>query len=132
MSVEKLSVYYKAFAALLFLTAMTVIASFINFGRWGISIALLIATIKALVVIIIFMHVRHATQLLKLFVLLGFLWLIHMMGGTFGDYLTRGLPEDSSKETWIPSIESSSQHRSASIRATHDPIPSENASGSGH
>jgi cytochrome c oxidase subunit 4 len=52
-------------------------------------IALLIATIKAVLVILFFMHVIHSTHLTWVVILASFLWLAVMFVLTFADYLTR-------------------------------------------
>lgn len=51
-----LGVYLGTFATLLFLTAITVGASYVNFGAWNLIIAMVIATVKAATVALIFMH----------------------------------------------------------------------------
>jgi cytochrome c oxidase subunit 4 len=52
-------------------------------------IALLIATIKAVLVILFFMHVIHSTRLTWVVVIASFLWLGVLFVLTFADYLTR-------------------------------------------
>jgi cytochrome c oxidase subunit IV len=61
--------YIGIFAALIFLTIMTVKVSYYDFGSANIIIALLIATMKASLVATFFMHLRHD----KLFNTLAFL-----------------------------------------------------------
>ncbi len=51
--------YTITLVALLILTAITVGASYINFGPGNVVIALTIATIKASIVALIFMHLLH-------------------------------------------------------------------------
>ncbi len=51
-----LAVYLGTFATLLFLTAITVGASYVNFGAWNLILAMVIATVKAATVALIFMH----------------------------------------------------------------------------
>jgi cytochrome c oxidase subunit 4 len=51
-----LSVYFATWGALLFLTVVTVGASYVDFGSANLWIAMLIATIKASVVALLFMH----------------------------------------------------------------------------
>ena len=45
---------------------------------------------KATLVILFFMGVRHNTPLTKVVAASGFVWLIVLFGMTMGDYLTRG------------------------------------------
>lgn len=82
--------YYLVFAALLVLTALTTGIAYIDLGQANVFVALLIAFVKAVLVVLFFMHVLHATRLTKAFVLAGLFWLLIMMGLTMNDYLTRG------------------------------------------
>ncbi|MDX1932117.1 MAG: cytochrome C oxidase subunit IV family protein [Capsulimonadales bacterium] len=51
-------------------------------------VALIVAVIKAALVVWFFMNVRGGTRLIALWAFLGFIWLL-FMGGIFMDYLTR-------------------------------------------
>jgi cytochrome c oxidase subunit 4 len=51
--------YRKVLAALLAFTVLTVLAAGMNFGSWNTVIALGIASIKASLVALFFMHLRH-------------------------------------------------------------------------
>ena len=86
--VEK-SIYYKIFGALIVGTALTIGMAFINLHNFNIVVALVIAGIKASLVIMFFMHVKYATRLTKLFVAVGFIWLFILISITMTDYLTR-------------------------------------------
>jgi cytochrome c oxidase subunit IV len=88
-AVDSLKTYFVIFFALMILTAITVAAAYIDFGRFSVIIALGIATLKASLVLWFFMHVRHGNPLLKIFVAAGFVWLAILMAFTFQDYLTR-------------------------------------------
>lgn len=82
--------YLLVFMALLVLAGATVGIAFVDLGDLVNSLlALAIAAIKALLVILFFMHVRYSSQLTKLFVLAGFFWLFILVGLTLTDYLTR-------------------------------------------
>lgn len=83
--------YYRVFAALMVLTAITVAVAYVDLGPWNLPVALLIATLKATLVVLIFMHVRHQSPLTWVFAGAGFFWLIFLFGFTFTDYLTRDL-----------------------------------------
>ena len=87
---EKLGVYLAIFAALMILTVVTVLAAGWELGAFTDVVALGIATIKASLVILYFMHVRHSTRLVKLFAVAGFFWLILMFLFTLADYMSRG------------------------------------------
>lgn len=55
----RLGVYIAIFTSLLFLTGITVAASYVDFGTWNTVVALLIATIKASLVALFFMHLWY-------------------------------------------------------------------------
>ena len=77
-------------AALLVLTATTVAAAFVNLGPFNPVIALLIATIKATLVIIFFMHVKGASEKLTgAIVVSGFFFLAILIALSLADYMTR-------------------------------------------
>src|SRR3989442_15931908 len=96
--VTPLTTYLLVFAALAGGTLLTWWVSTINvevtlFGTLislNTPIALLIATIKAVLVILFFMHVIHSTRLTWVVVVGAFLWLGVLFVLTFADYLTRG------------------------------------------
>ena len=83
--------YYQIFAALLGLTGLTVAVAFLNLGPLNTVMALAIAVVKALLVILIFMHVRHSTRMTKLTIAAGLFWLAIMLALTLADYVTRGM-----------------------------------------
>lgn len=89
-NISSLGYYLKVFATLLILTAATVGAAFIDFGTLSTPIALTIAITKGLLVVLFFMHVWHSKKLTWLFAAAGFLWLIILIGMTFGDIVSRG------------------------------------------
>jgi cytochrome c oxidase subunit 4 len=76
--------------ALLFLTIITVAASRVDFGSANLLIAMLIASVKASLVIAIFMHVKWDTAINKLVFLGSFLFLSLLMIFTLSDQATRG------------------------------------------
>ena len=53
------STYAKVLGALLALTVITVLAAGFSFGSWNVIIALGIASVKASLVALFFMHLRH-------------------------------------------------------------------------
>ena len=87
--VLSLSAHFIVFAALLALTAVTVLVAGVDLGPWNEIVALLVASAKALVVILWFMHVKFATRLTRVFVAAGFVWLILMILLMTSDYLYR-------------------------------------------
>ena len=89
-----LRTYLVVFALLMILLIITVaVAFFVHAGDLNLIIALVIATIKAALVVLFFMHVKYASRLTKIFVCAAFLWLAILFALTFADYVTRG---------WLP------------------------------
>jgi len=75
--------------ALMALTGLTVFAAFTDLGPWNNVVALGIAIVKATLIILFFMQVRYSSNLTKVVVIAGWLWLMILLGGVFDDYLTR-------------------------------------------
>src|SRR5256886_16460856 len=90
VTVTSIGVYLAVFAALAVGTMLTWYASTVDLGWANTPIALIIATIKAVLVILFFMHVIHSSRLTWVVVIGAFLWLAVLFGLTFADYLTRG------------------------------------------
>lgn len=63
--------------------------AFVDLGRWNPVVALTIAVIKAVLVILFFMHVYYSNKLTKLTVAAGFFWLLIMITMSLSDYMTR-------------------------------------------
>jgi len=82
--------YFLVFAALMVLTIATVAVAEFNLGPLNDLVAMAIAVTKAVLVILIFMHVKDSTVLTKVTVVAGFFWLFIMITMTLMDYLTRG------------------------------------------
>ena len=84
-----LAVYFIVFFVLMGLTVLTVAVSRMDLGAMNTAVALAIALVKALVVILWFMHVIHSPRLTWIVVISSFLWLAVLFVLTFSDYLTR-------------------------------------------
>ena len=84
-----LKAYFAVFAALMGLTALTVWAAYQHLGVWNTPVALAIAVTKALLVALIFMHLRHSRKLTLFAVSASLLWLAFLILITTSDYLTR-------------------------------------------
>ncbi|MGI9101218.1 MAG: cytochrome C oxidase subunit IV family protein [Terriglobales bacterium] len=83
--------YVWVWAALMILMALTAGLSRIDMGEWSTFVALAIAVIKALLVILFFMHVRYEDQKITWVVIVaGFFWLGILMALSMADYLSRG------------------------------------------
>lgn len=81
--------YYKVAVSLLVLFTLTVVIAYVDLGPWNIIVALIIATVKALFVVLYFMHVRYSSRVIWVFAIAGFFWLIILFTFTMSDYLTR-------------------------------------------
>lgn len=92
-------VYYRVFAILTVLFILTILVAFFDVSHltgWppaNIVIALAIAVVKALVIVLYFMHVKYGSRLTQIFAGAGLLWLSLLFIFAFADYFTRG---------WIP------------------------------
>jgi cytochrome c oxidase subunit IV len=76
--------------SLLAMTVVTVLAAFVNLGPFNPVVALLIATIKATLVVLFFMHVKGASEKLTAAVVIaGFFFLAILLSLSMADYLTR-------------------------------------------
>jgi cytochrome c oxidase subunit 4 len=82
-------IYATILGALLLGTYLTVQAAKIDLGPWNIVLALLIATIKMSLVILLFMHGKYSPKRTQLVIIAGFFWLAIMLGLTLTDYKTR-------------------------------------------
>jgi cytochrome c oxidase subunit 4 len=81
--------YYAIFITLMVLTAVTVWVATLDLGRLNIVAALAIAVIKATLVLLYFMHLRHSPRLTWLIVSVAFVWLLILIGLIMSDELTR-------------------------------------------
>ena len=85
-----LPTYFAVFLALLVGTALTVYASTLDLGKYNAAVALTIASIKATLVALFFMHVKGASEkLTKLVVISALFFLLLLLGLTMTDYATR-------------------------------------------
>jgi cytochrome c oxidase subunit IV len=89
----QLRTYWVIFFWLMGLLALTLVAGQIDLDRFigGLNavIALAIATVKAVLVVLFFMHVKKSSKLTWIFASAAFVWLVIMMALTFNDYMTR-------------------------------------------
>jgi len=70
-------------------TAITVWAAYHNFGAFNIVIALAIATFKATLVVLYFMHARYSPRRTQLVIVCSVFWLAILLALTLTDYQTR-------------------------------------------
>jgi cytochrome c oxidase subunit 4 len=76
-------------AALLVLTAVTTSAAYINMGVFSPIVALAIACLKAVLVILFFMHIRYSSRVMMLTVGAGFFTFLVLITMTLSDYISR-------------------------------------------
>ena len=87
-------VYISIFLILMVGTGLTVIAAFQDFpGPLNAVVALTIAVVKAVFVVLYFMHVRYSSRLIWLVIAAAIFWLAIMFALTISDYSTR---------SWLP------------------------------
>ena len=85
-----LKTYFTIWIALLAGTTLTVYASGLDLAPYNAAIALAIATIKATLVALFFMHAWHAGEkLIKLVVITALFFLLLLLVLTMTDYATR-------------------------------------------
>ncbi len=82
-------IYVLILLALLLGTYLTVTASLHDFGPWNIVIALAIATTKATLVVLYFMHARYSSKRTQLVIVCAVFWLAILLALTLADYQTR-------------------------------------------
>ena len=82
-------VYIGIFLSLMVLTAVTVAAAFVSLGPFNIVIALAIATLKATLVLLYFMHARYSPKRTQLVIISAVFWLAIMLALTMSDYASR-------------------------------------------
>lgn len=86
-------VYLAVFGALLFLTVLTVAAAYVDLGFMNMPIALGIATVKAALVAMFFMHLLYDEKFNLIVFLTALLFLMVFMTFTMLDPITRGVHE---------------------------------------
>jgi cytochrome c oxidase subunit IV len=82
-------IYLGIFLSLMVLTAATVAAAYVNLGSFNIVIALAIASLKATLVVLYFMHARYSPKRTQLVIIAAVFWLAIMLALTLSDYVTR-------------------------------------------
>ena len=107
-------VYLAVFTTLMVLTALTVWVAFLDLGSWSFlhtPLALMIASVKAFVVLWWFMHVKYSVRLTWVFIASGILWLGILLAITIGDYV--GRTWEAQSEGWQASVATETLERHA-------------------
>ena len=82
--------YYGIWAALMCLTVITAAVSFVDLGPFNTIVALVIATFKALLVVLFFMHVKYTSErMTKAVIVSAIFWLFILLALSLADYTTR-------------------------------------------
>ena len=86
-------VYFTIFAVLMVCTFLTVEAAKVDLNRYfpglNIIVALGIATLKASLVVLFFMHGKYSPKRTQLVIICSVFWLAIMLFMTMSDYMTR-------------------------------------------
>ena len=86
-------VYIGVFSALMIFTLITVLAAMADlnhiFSGFNVLVALAIATFKASLVVLYFMHLRYSPKRTQLVIIASVFWLAVMLFMTMSDYASR-------------------------------------------
>jgi cytochrome c oxidase subunit 4 len=85
--------YFIVYILLMLLLGATFWFAHLDLGKLGVPIALAIASMKALLVILYFMHIRYSQGLIRSAAFVGVFWLGILMTLALSDYVSRD---------WIP------------------------------
>lgn len=96
------AIYITIFVALIIGTSVTTWAAFQNFGPFNIVIALAVATAKATLVVLFFMHARYSPRRTHLVIVCAIFWLVILLALTLSDYQTRPTTQSRLAPTSIP------------------------------
>lgn len=81
--------YTFVYVALIIGTIVTVLVADVDLGVFNPIIALAIASLKAMIVILFFMHVKYQSKLVKMTVAAGFFTFLVLITMTLTDYMSR-------------------------------------------
>jgi cytochrome c oxidase subunit IV len=82
--------YYGIWASLLCLTVATAAVAFVDLGPFNTIVALVIATVKALLVVLFFMHVKYTSErMTRVVIVAAIFWLLLLLGLSLADYTSR-------------------------------------------
>jgi cytochrome c oxidase subunit IV len=86
-------IYFTIFAALMMCTLLTVYAATVDLNRYftglNVIVALTIATFKASLVVLFFMHGKYSSKRTQLVIICSVFWLAIMLFMTMSDYVSR-------------------------------------------
>ncbi|HWB00149.1 MAG TPA: cytochrome C oxidase subunit IV family protein [Pirellulales bacterium] len=81
--------YFGVFIALMVLLALTVLLAMRHLGKFNTPVAMAVATLKTVLVVTYFMHLRYSSRLVWLFAASGMAFMVILFAGTFNDYDSR-------------------------------------------
>ncbi|HTS20975.1 MAG TPA: cytochrome C oxidase subunit IV family protein [Casimicrobiaceae bacterium] len=87
---DRVSAYVWTWLGLLALLAASCASSFVPLGRLNAFVNVGIALAKALLVALVFMHLRRDRPIVRLVAVAGLAWLALLFGLSLADFLTRG------------------------------------------
>jgi cytochrome c oxidase subunit 4 len=88
--ISSVKLYVAIWLALLAGTALTVVAAHLDLGYFNAAVALAIATTKATLVVLFFMHVKYTHErLTKLVIVTGIFFFLILLALSMADYTTR-------------------------------------------
>ena len=83
--------YYGIFLALMVLTAITVGMDYIDLGSMNLVIAMLVAVVKATLVVLFFMHLYWSSRITHVTFVSAFVFFAILIVFTLSDVFTRGM-----------------------------------------
>lgn len=86
-------VYRNTLLALLVLTVVTVAVAQVDLGALNIFVAILVASVKAALVCMFFMHLKFESKLILAYAIYPIILLILLIGGTLEDFRWRAEPK---------------------------------------
>jgi len=109
--------YFVVWASLLAFTGITVWTGYMDLGSLNLPLAMTIASVKATLVILFFMHMTEAAGANRLVFSASFIFLFVMIIGVFGDLWTRNemtlpsaAPSTEGPEIVVPGFHAPAQH----------------------
>jgi len=84
--------YVAVWATLMAMTLITTLVGFVDLGRFNTVVALSIATFKASLVVLFFMHAKYSPRLTRVVITCGIFFLVLLLAFSIVDYLTRLWP----------------------------------------
>lgn len=117
--ITPLKTFLKVYASLIALTILTVAAAQVNLGHFNTPLAMLIATVKGLIVMLWFMHLKDDTKMNKITISTAFFFLFVFFGFTAVDVFTRKNLQDVSIEHLTEKV------KADEANAPAEPVPAE-------